>query len=110
MIIESSSPANLTAFCDSGFFTSYYAPNFNPYQIQEDTLVNFIDIMANNLKKYRVTALSGYYFQYPVLKKYFPNFPILTWTDKSNISLITRVFNKHLENEQQIKIVLYPYQ
>lgn len=110
LIIESSSPENLRAFCDSGFFTSYYVPYFNPYLITEDDLIYNLDSITNNLKKYPVTALSGYYFQYPVLKKYFPNFPILTWTDKSDISLISKLFNTHLENDAQIKIVLYPYQ
>ncbi|MEP6711394.1 MAG: hypothetical protein ABJA37_03205 [Ferruginibacter sp.] len=110
IIVASDAPEYLNAYCDSGFFTGYNVPYFNPYKIQEDTLVHYIDIMAENLKRYPVNALSGSYFQYPVLKKYFPNFPILTWTDNSNISLINRVFNTHLKNEEQIKIVLYPFQ
>ena len=109
IIVESGCIKCLTDYCDSGFFTSYSVPYFNPYQIEEKDLISFLDTMASNLKKYPVSALSGYYFQYPVLKKYFPNFPVLTWTDKSYVSLVSRFFNNHLENDEQIKIILYPY-
>jgi hypothetical protein len=109
LIVESNNIKYLSVFCDSGFFTSYYAPYFNPYEINEQDLIGFIDSMSANLKKYPVSALSGYYFQYPVLEKYFPDFPILTWTNQSNISIISKLFNAHLENNEHIKIVLYPY-
>ncbi|MEO5943415.1 MAG: hypothetical protein ABIP30_14415 [Ferruginibacter sp.] len=109
LIVESNNIKYLSSFCDSGFFTSYYTPYFNPYKIKEDDLVKDLALITENLKKYPVSALSGYYFQYPVLKRFFPNFPVLTWTDKSNISLISRYFNSHLENDDQIKVVLYPY-
>ena len=110
IIIVSDAPQYLNNYCDSGFFTGYNVPNFNPYKMPEDTLVKYIDIMAFNLKKFPVSAVAGSYFQYPVLKKYFPNFPILTWTDKTTLSLVSSVFNTRLENDPQVKIVLYPYQ
>lgn len=109
MIIESPDAKSLRQFCDSGFFTSYYIPFFNPYMISENELILQIDYIAGQMKLYPASAMSGYYFQYPVLKKYFPSYPILTWTSNSNISLVANMFNIHLKNDMQIKIVLYPY-
>jgi hypothetical protein len=108
LIVESSSPQFLQSFCDSGFYTSYYAPYFNPYRISEEELVNQLDSISKALDKYKVSSISGYYFQYPVLKKYFPNYPILTWTDKSSVSLVSKSFNKRLLDDSHVKVVLFP--
>lgn len=108
MIIESSAAQLLQPFCDSGFYSSYYIPFFNPYQVDEKTLVSMIDSISLQLKQYRVSALSGYYFQYPVLKKYFPRFPVLTWTGNSSLSLVANSFNRSLLNDQNVKVVLFP--
>lgn len=108
LIIESSSPQYLQSFCDSGFFTSYYIRFFNPYRIDEKELITQLDTISGVLKKYKVSALSGYYFQYPVLKKYFPNYPILTWTDNSTISLVSKSFNKILMSDEHVKVLLHP--
>ena len=108
LIIESSSPKSLQSFCDSNFFTSFYTPFFNPYSIKEAELIKHLDSITSALKQYKVSALSGYYFQYPVLKKYFPNYPILTWSDNSNISLVSNAFNKILLDDSHVKLVLFP--
>jgi hypothetical protein len=108
LIIESSFPQFLQSFVDSGFFTSYYTPYFNPYSIDENELTEQIDKMSRELSKYRVCALSGYYFQYPVLKKYFPNYPVLTWTAPSGISLVAHTFNRTLLSDDHVKVVLFP--
>ena len=108
MIIESSQIQYLPAFCENGFFTSYYTPYFNPYKLKEKDLKKIIDTISHNLKLYPVSALSGYYFQYSFLKKYYPNYPILTWAEKNNFSLISVIFNWHLEKEAHLKIILYP--
>lgn len=108
IIVESSSPQYLQSFCDSAFYTSYYIPYFNPYRISEEELVIQLDHIGNELSKYKVSSISGYYFQYPVLKKYFPNYPILTWTDKSNISLVSKSFNKRLLADSHVKVLLFP--
>ena len=110
VIIESSSPQFLRSFCDSGYFTSYYVPFFNPYQANENEIVHFADSVRNNLRKYPASALSGYYFQYPVLKKFFPNYPILTWADNVSISVVSYVFKRQLENDESIKVILYPFE
>ncbi len=55
LIIESSAVEWLQAFCDSGFFTSYYVPFFNPYllsdfdlKVQLDTIHDILKLVANN--------------------------------------------------------------
>lgn len=108
LIIESSHPQFLQGFCDSGFFTSYYTPYFNPYKMSEEELVTQLDSMNAALNKYKVSALSGYYFQYPFLKKFFPNYPILTWTDNFSLSLVTNSFNKLMIADDHVKVVLFP--
>jgi len=108
IIIESSYPELLQPFCDSGFFTSYYLPFFNPYKLNEKALIEKIDSIATQLQKNKVSALSGYYFQYPVMKKYFPTYPVLTWSDNSFMSLVTNSFNRSLLNDSHVKVVLFP--
>jgi heptose-I-phosphate ethanolaminephosphotransferase len=108
LIIESSSAQNLQSFCDSGFFTSYYVPFFNPYVISKKELKSQLDRIERVLKENPVSALSGYYFQYPVLKNYFPSYPILTWADNSTLSVVTNSFNRSLLNDSHVKVVLYP--
>lgn len=108
MIIESAQINYLPPFCKNGFFTSYYTPYFNPYQLKENGLKKIIDTISYNLKLYPVSALSGYYFQYRFLKKYYPEYPILTWAEKNNFSLVSAIFNRRLANDTHLKIILYP--
>ncbi|HEY5408948.1 MAG TPA: hypothetical protein VIJ92_17790 [Ginsengibacter sp.] len=107
MIIESSQIRYLPRFCENGFFTSYYTPYFNPYQLKENDLKKIIDTISHNLALYPVSALSGYYFQYPFLKKYYPSYPILTWAEKDHLSLVSVIFNQHLRGDAHLKIILY---
>lgn len=107
LIVEGTNPSLLQSFCDSGFFTSYYTAYFNPYQANEAALVHEVDSIAALLKRYRVCALSGYYFQYPMLKQYFPGYPILTWAEQHRWSLVSYLFNSKLEQEENVKVVLY---
>lgn len=109
MIVESDSPKFLKAFCDSGYFTSYYVPFFNPYKATENEIIQFADSVRNTLTKYPTSAVSGYYFQYPILKKFFPNYPILTWIDNGSISIVSYIFKRQLENDENIKVILYPF-
>ena len=107
LIVESSAPQYLQSFCDSGFYTSYYTPFFNPYLLTEKETIQTIDTISYNLSKYPTAALSGYYFQYPFLKRYFPGYPVLTWANKSNFSLVSYIFNRMLLTDERVKIVLY---
>ncbi len=110
IIVESSAAQFLKMFCDSGYFTSYYVPLFNPYKVTENELILFTDSIRNNIKKYPASALSGYYFQYPVLKKLFPGYPILTWADNASMSVVSYFFKRQLENDESIKVILYPFE
>lgn len=107
LIIESSFPQCLRSFCDSGFFTSYYVPFFNPYRATKPALENFIDTVSANIRAYPTTALSGYYFQYPLLKEYFPGFPILTWAEQPGISFTAAIFNQKLLKDSALQVILY---
>lgn len=107
-IIESSRPALLKAFSDRGFYTSYYVPFFNPYVISEDSLVNMLGSIRQDLEQHPVCSLSGYYFQYPVLRKFFPLYPVLTWADESSLSLVGYYFKKTLQHDEMVKVILYP--
>lgn len=107
MIIESSSASSLNIFSNEDYFTSYYIPYFNPYLIKEPQLVNYIRCIADSLQKYPTAAVSGYYFQYPVLKKFFPNYPILTWSDQYKASVVAYTFNRQLRNDSMVKVILY---
>lgn len=109
IVIESSAANFLKAFCDSGYFTSYAVPAFNPYKSSEAAIIHFADSVRNTLTKYPASAVSGNYFQYPILKKFFPNYPILTKTDNVSISIVSYVFKKQLENDENIKVILYPF-
>ena len=109
LIIESSNGQHLKVFCDSGYFTSYYVPFFNPYQATENEVIQFTDSVHKSIENYPASALSGYYFQYPVLKKFFPNYPILTWVDNASVSVVSYIFKRQLENDESIKVILYPF-
>ena len=109
IIVESHNLQYLKVFCDSGYFTSYYVPSFNPYRATENEIIQFTDLVRNNLTRYPASALSGYYFQYPILKKFFPNYPILTWADNTSISIVSYLFKRQLENDESIKVILYPF-
>ncbi len=80
---------------------------FITYLLKENELNRIADSISNNLERYPVSALSGYYFQYPFLKKYFPTYPILTWADKSSLSVVSFIFNRSLQTEEHLKIILY---
>ena len=108
LIVESSFPELLVPFCDSGFFTSYYVPLFNPYLLSEKENIKLVETISANLQQYPTSALSGYYFQYPFLKKFFPAYPVLTWAARPDISVVSTVFNRKLQNDPQLKIILYP--
>ncbi|RYY70812.1 MAG: hypothetical protein EOO13_05325 [Chitinophagaceae bacterium] len=107
IIVESPHPELLQSFCNSDFYTSYYVPFFNPYQESDEMQASRIDSISALLKKNPVSALSGYYFQTPFLKKFFPALPVLTWTEDDQISLVSRLFHHQLEKDSSIKVLLY---
>lgn len=108
VIVESSQPQLLSAFANRGIFTSYYVRNFNPYLVSKHDLREELEHIRVGLSEAGICALSGYYFQYPALKKYFPRFPILTWSDKPGFSVVASLFNEKLLTDRHVAAVLYP--
>lgn len=108
ILVESSQANILTAFADSGFFTSYYTPMFNPYKINDAEKKIWADSIAASIKNSKVDALSGYYFQYPYLHHYFPNYKILTWVETDKLSLVNWLFTNKIAADKAIFISLNP--
>jgi len=108
MIIESSNAETLHHFCEAGFFTSFYVPFHNPYKATEKQVVKFIDSVAATIKKNPPSALSGYYFQYPLLKKFFPNYPLLIWADNSSLSAVGYLFKMQVTKDSAVRVLLTP--
>lgn len=108
IIVESSRADLLPLFCRAGFFTSYYVPFCNPYQLPEKEIASYIDSVAANLRQYAPSAVSGYYFQYPLLRKFFPTVPVLLWTDKPGISIVANLLNQKMLADTAVKAVLHP--
>lgn len=108
LIIESNRANLLKVFSDSGFYTSFYAPVFNPYLVSDDSLVHLAELMTNVINHTDVNAISGSYFQYPFLHHYFPNYPILIWCPNDKFSIINRWFKKRLAASRDIIVTLYP--
>lgn len=108
LLVESGRADLLSAFSDSGFYTSYYTPLFNPYQIKDAEVKFWADSISTVIKNARVNALSGYYFQYAFLHHYFPDYPVLIWADKQRFSLINRLFRMKVSGDKSIFIALYP--
>lgn len=108
ILVESGRADLLTAFSDSGFFSSYYVPFFNPYKTDVyQTGLRTYNI-SSAINKAKINALSGYYFQYPFLHYYFPNYPVLTWVDNNSLSLVNFLFQKKLASDRSVFIVLKP--
>src|SRR5204863_424200 len=108
LLVESNRADLLTVFSDSGFYTSYYTPMFNPYQVSDKEIKHWVDSLSSVISKSKVNALSGYYFQYPFLHQYFPNYPVLIWAANDRLSLMNWMFRRQVVECKQIFIALYP--
>ena len=108
ILVESSKANLLKDFGDSGFFTAYYTPMFNPYLINDDSVVRWVDSLSAVINNSTVNALSGYYFQYPFLHRYFPNYPILIWSPNDPLSLVNWWYKREIAATRAVFIALYP--
>lgn len=97
ILVESNNVDLLKPFGDSSFFTSYYTPYFNPYLMDKDSIKKLVVNLAEVIKDSRVDALSGYYFQYPLLHKYFPKFPLLIWSPNYRWSVVNQIYKRKSE-------------
>lgn len=108
LLVESSRAELLKGFGDSGFYTSYYTPVFNPYLINDDSLKYWVDSISNVVRKASVDAVSGYYFQSSFLHKYFPQHDVLVWAPNDRFSVINWLYKKQIASSKGVYIVLYP--
>lgn len=108
ILVESGRPHLLSAFSDSGFFTSCYIPFFNPYKLNDQQTQSWVDSITSLLVNSKINALSGYYFQSGFLEHYFSKYPVLTWIDNSSFSLVNMLFQKKIATDESIFIVLKP--
>jgi hypothetical protein len=108
ILVESNRADLLAAFSDSGFFASYYVPFFNPYKINESETKRWADSISSVIRNAKVDALSGYYFQCSFLFHYFPQYPVLTWTDNAPLSLVNFLFQRKINADKSIFIALKP--
>ncbi len=107
ILVESSKPELLKIFSDSGFYTSYYTPMFNPYLISNNEMKNWEDSIADVLMKHPVNALSGYYFQSTFLHNYFPKYPILIWSPNDKWSVVNWLYKININKKKEVFISLY---
>jgi hypothetical protein len=108
ILVESSNAALLNAFADSGLFTIYYTPYSLVYKNSIQQNKNYIDSVAGQIKTNKISALSGYYFQQPILQAAFPNFPILQWQANDRFSLVNWLYNKKVQQNRAILVSLQP--
>ncbi|MEO6488369.1 MAG: hypothetical protein ABIO04_00395 [Ferruginibacter sp.] len=109
IMIESTAAELLRSFCDSGILTTYRVPVFDPYRATEYEIKKFADSVRSNLRAYPASAISADYLQYPALKKFFPNYPILTWVALSPVSVVSYVLRRQLEKDEHITVILTPF-
>jgi hypothetical protein len=108
LLVESNRVNFLKSFSDSGFYTSYYTALFNPYTISEDSQRYWVNHISDVLHKSSVNAISGSYYQYPFLHRFFPNYPILLWSPNDRFSIINWWFKQRIATDDAVYIVLYP--
>jgi len=108
LLVESNRVLLLRSFSDSGFYTSYYAPPFNPYFCSDDSLRHWADYISGILAEAHVNAISGYYYQYPFLRHFFPNYPILIWPPNDRFSIVNWWYKRKVLSDKGVFIALYP--
>ena len=79
IIVESSDAECLTAFRKRKFRTSYYIPFAYPDLESHEKMQAMTDEIRENIRKYKLRTISGYYFQYQFMKDSFPEMRKLIW-------------------------------
>lgn len=106
IIVESTHPELLVSFYHKGFFTCYFVPYFNPYMMNQSERTEIAKTVESKIRTSSPCSLSGYYFQFPFLKSYFKEVPLLTWTHNHNWSLINYFFQKKIHNDSSLLVIL----
>lgn len=79
IIVESPNAECLQAFTKKKFRTSYYIPFAYPPKETHERMQIVIDVIRENIKKYELNTISGYFFQYQFMKDSFPEMRKLIW-------------------------------
>lgn len=79
IIVESSNAACLKAFKNKRFQTSYYIPYAYPEIDGHERMQKVTAEIRENIKKYKLKTISGYFFQYQFMKDSFPEMRKLIW-------------------------------
>lgn len=79
IIVESSNAECLKAFAKKRFYTSYYIPFAYPDSDGHEKIQTVTDEIRENIKKYRLKTISGYFFQYQFMRDSFPEVRKLIW-------------------------------
>jgi len=79
IIVESSNAECLKAFKKIKFCTSYYIPFAYPDSDGQEKMQTITDEIRENIKKYDLKTISGYFFQYQFMKDSFPEMRKLIW-------------------------------
>lgn len=108
LLVESGHAGLLSNFSDSGFFTAYYVPFFNPYQTDSEIMKQRANSIASVISKSKVNALSGYYFQCSFLNHFFPKYPVLTWVEHRPLSIVNYFFSRKMAANTAVFVELGP--
>lgn len=79
IIVESSNAQCLKVFEDMDFRTSYYIPFAYPDTDGHEKMQKVTDKIRDNIEKYELKTISGYFFQYQFMKDSFPDVRKLIW-------------------------------
>lgn len=108
LLVESNRADLLAPFSDSGFYTAYYTSPFNPYTCDNDSIQRRVVAIRSILSQSRVDAITGYYYEYPFLAHYFPNYDVLIWMPNDRWSLVNWLFRRKVMADSAVFITLYP--
>jgi hypothetical protein len=108
LVVESPSPSLLTAFTEAGLYTSYYLPTLDPRSADDSEISAHVAEVASALGRGKVNAISGYDFQYPVMREYFPHADKLLWENgrPGRLDLFARLHRQRLMRDPRVRVLL----
>lgn len=104
--VESNAHECLSIFQDSGFNTSYYIPY---YELPIDSVSEnrVISEIANAVEHSNLVTISGYDYQYPLMKTNFPTLRKLLWVDNDDMKRQEAALHI-LETDSLVDVLLLP--
>jgi len=105
IIVESSNAGCLKVFDDLHFRTSFYIPFAYPDQLDKEKLQNLTDKIRNNIEKYDLTTISGYFFQFQFMKDSFPEMRKLIWYELYD-TVVRNDFIRRANEDEKTDVIL----